>query len=279
MAWIRRHWLAIFGALSSLFGLWPGFKWLLTQLEHVVFIVEAYHWAESVMDDIPPWAGFIVVAIGLVLIWWDSKRDHRAPRVMPDSVMIPIPKSSTILSASKTTAIDSALYNELVAFTLDYLMPACDAKFEFESAAITQICGGNASLGCTTLMGILQSGAPSDYHSNICKLESGLESTAGHIIEFDEMVNCIEIIEQTYYNLGTIRHLMKETGTNLNVGNIVALYLTWRSKHEKMVKQYEKIKRDSRIPKLFRPGKESRWGEIPPLQGIDLTDTLLRTVF
>ena len=104
------------------------------------------------------------------------------------------------------------------------------------------------------------------------KLYMGLCKTAGAIIEFEEMVDCIEIMEKTYREFfASISKLLRDSGINIsNRKDLLAIWEEWRKCHNLMFREYEKIKRDSRIPKLFRPGKKSRWGGI--LGPEDVTD-------
>ena len=86
--WIKKHWLAIIGATSSLSSLWTAIKWavqkLLETAEHVEFF--ANRWRDlpemrQIIENLPalpPWIGVPILIVGLFLIGYDMRRAKTA---------------------------------------------------------------------------------------------------------------------------------------------------------------------------------------------------------
>jgi hypothetical protein len=72
-AWLAAHWTALAGVLLTVPGWWSGFKWLLDWGGRIdVFKT----WGSALIEHlptVPPWAGLVLLALGLIIIWWDLR--------------------------------------------------------------------------------------------------------------------------------------------------------------------------------------------------------------
>jgi hypothetical protein len=95
---------------------------------------------------------------------------------------------------------------------------------------------------------------------------SGLSSSPAEYIDFPAMVEGVSRVEQSYeFYCGQATRLA-QTGyiREFEYRGVALKYEEWRLAHNAMVEAYEAIKRDSRMGKLFRPARESRWGGLVP---------------
>ena len=85
--WVKRHWLAIFGAVPLLVPLIRFAKWLVTLGGDVDFLVsrsEDPGWVGAMVNfiiDPPNWSIAPMIMAGLILIWLDGKRSRPAATV------------------------------------------------------------------------------------------------------------------------------------------------------------------------------------------------------
>jgi hypothetical protein len=79
MAFIKRHWSAILGAISNLPSLWHALVWLFDWGARVDLVATKLreHGGINVMlgffVDPPPWLVLVTLPVGLLLIFWDLK--------------------------------------------------------------------------------------------------------------------------------------------------------------------------------------------------------------
>lgn len=158
--------------------------------------------------------------------------------------------------------VDPTLYNKLVAFSLDYLMPACEARMELNDAMLGRGVE-NAKIREMVYSSFWADSNAASFFASYCKIHEGLYSTVGRIIRFHSLVEHIGTLERTYK---AVVDQGDELATEMGVGFLRDLpeqFDKWCQQHRALRDAYEPIKRDSRISALFRPGKPSRWGDAP----------------
>jgi hypothetical protein len=156
-------------------------------------------------------------------------------------------------------AKDQQAYREIVAFALDYVVPACDAIED----ALKRICGSQE------IAGLVSSGLRSDSKAGgflvqYNRLLSGLRESPDPIIKFRGIIDCIAALEKDDYR--NFRERIEELAGSANINleadpKLGLVWHSWRIRHKALVKAYETVKRDPRFGKLFRPARPSRWGE------------------
>jgi hypothetical protein len=81
MDFIRRRWISILTLLGFVPSLWSGIKWLFDWGARVDLVATKIElgWGDALMEFLlnpPPWFAIVAVPIGLLLIWWDSRRQQ-----------------------------------------------------------------------------------------------------------------------------------------------------------------------------------------------------------
>jgi hypothetical protein len=217
--------------------------------------------------DGPVWgfapATFVIIATCILLYreFFGQKRSEvnqlGTAAASVDKERIPI-KSST-----NEQAVDPNIYNELVAFSLDILIPSCEARIKLNEAIV--------AVGCKmqpvfylAIDGLRESLRAKEFYTLLFELEGGLCSTEGAVLPYNELVRCIHDLEaqqyQEYCAYGDKLAVEMQVLTMNQTSDVYGQWESWRDQHNAMISAYEKIKRDARIPRLFRPGRESRWG-------------------
>ena len=155
-------------------------------------------------------------------------------------------------------------HERLMNFVVDHLFVACYARERLHGNLIRALCPNGP------VAEIAQLGAT--HHSNVWEYRTGLEGLEGlsnspvDFIPFPEMIESVAKVEKGY------QAFLNETNRLAQSGYIHTSYVLllanswedWRVAHNAMVAAYEAIKRDSKMGKLFRPARESRWGGIIP---------------
>lgn len=157
--------------------------------------------------------------------------------------------------------LDKAAYNQIVAFCVDVLLPACDAQLKLQESLIRDLSkGGYVAM-------YAQRGAKDHYKSfgfwePYEALSRGLSSRTGAVPRFAEIIAHVGRLERTYDSFRAQSHLISNEGRvdYRRDPKFAAAWDDWRVKHNALVAEYEKIKRDSRFGSLFRPGQKSEWG-------------------
>jgi hypothetical protein len=159
-------------------------------------------------------------------------------------------------------AIYEGAHEKLMLFVVNSLFPACDARRELTYSVIRGLCenGPIAELA----------GLGARLHPNVQQYNHGLEGlerlsdSPPAFIPFDEMIESVFNVESGYIEYARETNRIAQTG--YTPAHIIPLitktYEDWRVAHNAMVTAYDQIKCDSRMGRLFRPRRESRWGGI-----------------
>jgi len=159
---------------------------------------------------------------------------------------------------AREEAPDKASYNDLLAFSLDYLIPACEAQLEMQETIIAGGCE-NERISRMARSELYSEYGPWRYYD---RLSEGLTQSPGPVIRFDAMIDCIFEIERHEYRAACeyTNDLALSVGVDQDTNEaLTPLREAWRAKHHALINAYDKIKRDSRFEKLLRPARPSRW--------------------
>lgn len=167
---------------------------------------------------------------------------------------------------AEAEALDKPAYNEVVAFCIDHLLPACDAQSELQNKLVRAL-SNNDVLTNFAIYG-LRTGSNEkvrEFWEAYTELASGLESSPGPDITFREIVECIHKLESGSYKAfcDQADELGKAIGADWQKGPAFAEWSRWRFVHIGMIDAYAAIARDIRFGKLHRL-KPSRWGSSNP---------------
>jgi hypothetical protein len=222
----------------------------------------------------------VAVLIAAGLIWWLMNWRYSALIAHKDAEIKLLERQKSVGSQSndaltsklddysgdpESEALDKDAYNQIVAFCLDYLLPACEAQAGLHRAIIRHLSGNSQ------IAELAVAGSESDWNSktkgfwtNYYGLSDGLESTGGPQIKFDGIIERIAELEREYYR-NFFEHTMeiaRAANVEPNSGDVA--FSEWhrvKDYHQKLVTHYEPIKRDIRFGKLHRL-KLSRWGQM-----------------
>src|SRR5258708_7974692 len=225
----------------------------------------------SMLPDPSPWtfsgiATFLLLfaagSAGLFQLWGDKK----STTAKGDDAATAVPPIHKVYSADpEGEALDKEAYNRIVAFCLDYLLPACAAQVELNRALIHHLCSN------TQIADLAIAGSQSEWKYktkgfwvNYFGLSDGLASTGGPQIKFDGIIEYIAELEREFYRnfFELTIEIARTANVEPNSGDVV--FSEWhkaRDSHLKLVKQYAQIQRDIRFGKLPRL-RPSRWGDM-----------------
>lgn len=145
-------------------------------------------------------------------------------------------------------------HERLMLFVVGPLFDACYARHWLHGEIISALCQNG-------LIAELARSADLDELYGLDQL-SGLSNSPAEYIDFPSMVEGVSWVEQSYEFYCRQAGRLAQTGyvREVNYREIARRYEAWRIAHNAMVEAYEAIKRDSKMGKLFRPARESRWG-------------------
>ena len=180
----------------------------------------------------------------------------------------PSANSETEPASPNPNEVDENIYNSLLWFCIDHLIPTCEAQISLQKRVIKALTN-SGYVEMYAWRGAVDHFRSFGFWDNYEKLSKGLSSSPMAITSYNEIAECVAKIEKTYDTFCGQTHLLSnERKFDYMRDKLTAdLWEEWRAKHNVMVTEFEKIKRDSRFGRvLFRPARESRWGGIigPP---------------
>ena len=97
-------------------------------------------------------------------------------------------------------APDKQAYNDLIAFSIDFLLPACDEQIQLQEALLNAT-SPNEEIATLATIGLRSDYRykVSDFWKNYERLSSGLAESPGPIIRFNAIVDCIHQLEKGGY--------------------------------------------------------------------------------
>jgi hypothetical protein len=210
--------------------------------------------------------GALLVGMGLALIIQAAWRS-RLPSNGGELATIEPPSSVDLLGVSENpiqkeqSGIYEGPHQELLFFINDHINPVFDHLNSIQDTIIDEI-SPNLSLAQLAKEGVFGSYKHKKISNSFEKL-SGMASSPPEYVTFEEMIDAVDSIEKGYYDfVFDINQLAKNSGIEVRshpkAGHHWEL---WRSGHMGLVGAYEAIKRNSKMGKLFRIARSSRWGQ------------------
>lgn len=101
MGIFKRHWPAIIALAANLPSIWRAFVWLFDWEVRIETIIAKFqdHGGLAAMFELllnpPPWLILITLPAGLLLIWWDAKRERISPRAIAGSIADEVTRQKT----------------------------------------------------------------------------------------------------------------------------------------------------------------------------------------
>ena len=169
--------------------------------------------------------------------------------------------------------VDKRAYSDLMDFTLQYVLPACENHIELQREIIRNL-SKSEIVTELAIDGLHLDSRPTSrdfwkYYGNIAHGIDSSEPT----IKFEALIDCIKGLERnsSKHFWESADKIAGSTNWDYKTDSIVSpVWEKWRKSHNNLVSKYDNIKRDIRFEKLFRPRKPSRWGEIiPPINSSD----------
>lgn len=245
-------WLAL-GAMAVSAGL---FAWLGQQWE----LLASQGWAAVTIFAVVV-SSLLLISVSLTYLAMSRGRTH-AVDSSEESRHSPNPASE---------APEPSAYYDLVSFTVQTLLPACDARIALNEAIVQRL-GGRSKLTELALDG-LRTEPPSFWGSYEELIENIHQSEP--TLRFGPMMTNIREMELRGYApfCARLDDACVAVGLDYRADSDLApLWEEWRLAHNKLVDEYERIKNDIRYSKppksqyrsLFWPRKESQWGAAVP---------------
>ena len=178
---------------------------------------------------------------------------RRESRVIPDpNFRISYGDEGTYLGAHET----------LMLFVVEHLLPSCEAQ-TYLIDKIIEIAVGKNEIAVWAEDGFRNSSKLGDFKKGYDAV-SGLTDSPPTFVPFQTMIDGVDLVEKNYWMLcNKGKRVAQETGLDpVSHPELFPRWEDWRKKHNDLIDAYDRIKRDSRFGKLFRPAKKSRWGDV-----------------
>lgn len=194
------------------------------------------------------------LVISTVLVSWRYFRPLSAmPRERPD-------EAGEVVFL---TPREEAAYLDLLNFIIDYVLPAIRAQIGLQESIIEMLTP-NKTLREFSRYGLSGSWKVREFFEGYELITDALGSSPPKDIPFKELKESVGKIERQYQQFCDQSAVLAKSGsidikTN---ANLQKKWNEWREAHNRLKSAYEPIKRDKRFEVLFRPLRESRWGEL-----------------
>ncbi|MEO5756815.1 MAG: hypothetical protein ABIQ51_08165 [Mesorhizobium sp.] len=262
------------------FGYWAGFyivvsgiwAWL---VKHSSW-VPPMNWADAGLIGIAATTALTVV-LSLAAVSWRYFHPLLPALAEPKALDIkPIHSSDPFAEA-----LDKPAYNEILAFCLDTLLPACHGIAELQELVIKAKCEDMEIAWLATSGLHSQLSDTYSFYKNYGALSGGIASSPGPDITFEAMLDYIDELEKGAYRDNYLQFVKMISTIEIDQSHQKAIREAWerfRVSHNRLLAEYHNIKRDIRFGKLLRPARKSRWGDtiepIPPVEGIPFLSLL-----
>ena len=201
---------------------------------------------------------FLITMLALGVMWavtawgavqWRQFRSLRPPEQLAETSFSEDPESD---------APDKQAYNDILAFAIDRVLPACQALVDIQDVLIGHMSRGE-KIAALTRRG-MRSGAVAfwKHYDGLCE---GLSASPGPMLKFEGIIEHIYGLEKDGY--AQFSQQMVDLFLELERDKYPAMskYVSlWRERHHDLVVDFDAVKRDTRFGKLLRPLKPSRWG-------------------
>ena len=188
-----------------------------------------------------------------------------------------LPHASAALPANEKTAVADNLpvkaialraetqeerqaKNELGAFAMNYLLPACEAQRAFQNAILRRLCGSASVVELLARKGLAADGPNADFerHRKALASDAARGRVSMSLDEITEHVRALSILYPAY--CAQSKWLCHNTNINPKEDPSTSKQnMDWRNSDSALIGRYEPFLRDSRFPSLNdlspRPGR------------------------
>lgn len=175
------------------------------------------------------------------------------------------PKALEYMYDPEDEAPDINAYYDIMGFSLSFILPACDAQFAIQRKLLEKVAPNDTicKLSVAGLQHPEEIGL-SNFWENYDRIVRGIDSSEP-TIRFSALIECIRGLERHSYRLfcEQLDTIADASGLDYKKDpDILPLWENWRQRHNALVNEYDKVKKDVRFEKLFFPRRKGRWGEI-----------------
>ena len=157
-------------------------------------------------------------------------------------------------------AMSGEPHERLELFVIDYIAPAIWAKYDIKKKVLSELCAN------TDVLTYAESALYNSTFYGPFDVATSFGGSPLPELSNRELIDCITNLESGAYAewCKRIDDFALEKGFDPKIHcNFRALWDEWATKHNILVVEYDKLKRESRFPKpLYRPQRPSRWGVI-----------------
>lgn len=242
-------WLALWGmALSS-----GAFSWIAAQWD----LLAGEGWAAVALTGIAA-ASLFVIALAALASLVVRIKQWASSSTPPTAIAFHQGETANEAAGSDAEVYEGA-HETLMLFVVDHLLPTCDAQDMCQHYLIMALCDSDE------IKSLALSGLSGNYRIQKFKEAYGdLSMISGSPTEFvplEKMIEAVHTIETEYYKFIEFggRLIALARSRNMINNDIFDSWNEWRASHDKMIAAYESIRRESRLGRLFRPGRPSRW--------------------
>jgi hypothetical protein len=244
-------------------------------------------WRQLMDERLPQWAGWLfstpwwvpallATALTIWLMWasWPRQQntlsvsaDH-APRAINTVVHANHSVSTATVDAHATqTKEEEDATIALMTFFWDYIRPAVCAQRQLQAAMIRTLQGNDILIDFAIAGLKAKEPAVSLFWGSFGHVAEAFSSSPAEILPLDEVISHMRIMEVHYqYFRDQADVIAQKTGINYRK-DYANEWEEWRKTHNALKSTYdEQIKRSKRFGPLFRPARESWWGDIIPPQ-------------
>ena len=220
-------------------------------------VEEDLKWWGRVVRGIP---GDWIVYAGLLAVFCIGIFLATRSRRTKDNTTIQADHEPSVDAVSGQYAYESD-HEALMHFVVDHLLPTSHSMSRLQHALVDHIYT-EANAASLVHKAVDLNREIESLHTALTRLH-GLENSPPDFVDKDEMIECVNIIERQYAKwVWQYEDLLHATAASVTQsGQIRDRLNEWRSRRDEMVRAYEPIKRNSRLGKLFRPTRPSRWSD------------------
>ena len=175
------------------------------------------------------------------------------------------PLTGNDASEHALTDVDEDAHHALKLFVTDYVIPMGCAQRDLQIEIIRDSCANSTALDLAT-HGILSNWQVRGFGDNFDYLWGAFCSSPEDPVEFDDLKSRVLSMDKNYNTMleQTERLARDATIDYRTAANTKALWEQYCIRHNELVTEYRRIKRDRRFGKLCRPGINGPWTEEIP---------------
>jgi hypothetical protein len=148
-------------------------------------------------------------------------------------------------------------------FIVNFLVPACERQIALQKEIIQHL-SANETVAELAIEGFHQDTRPvtRDFWKHYVTIIHGIDSSEP-TMKFKTMVDSVRGLERNSYRIfcEQLDEIANSSGLDYrNDPDTRPLWEQWRQHHNALIREYDKVRKDARFDKLFRPLREGRWG-------------------